>query len=63
MECTLEWKVLTANHMREKKNETWNKISFDVGDINLVAIITDLVHCHSGSCYEHIKHRYKVSER
>jgi len=26
--------------------------------IDLVAIITDLVHCHSGSYYEHIKHRY-----
>ena len=48
---------------KKKTNETWNKISFDVGDIDLVAVITDLVHCHSGSCYEHIKHRYKVSER
>ena len=28
----------TANYMRFKKNETCNKISFDVGGIDLVAI-------------------------
>ena len=30
------------------------KRPFDVGYVDLVTIITNLVHCRSDSCYEHI---------